>query len=322
MQKGLSQEFINQEMLQFVQDEFCRVAGLYAYCLNVRGEIITEISGTGAGVFESLSRDELRSLQMSPYTQRALERVEEGSLEDTAVECFPGGRLAAVSVCPKGRRLLYWVMFDCSERDETVFTQAADLVRDVCTVLYDHKVSCHEARKEAERSLEKQQQMSRNLQRMEAVSRMIQLLDEDTSMELTVNTWLEILGQQLQVENLTLFCMNQEMTLMNVLAHWHREEGVSPKEDCGEALEVLTMLRVDKPQVYSTGGVPGEHQWEANHYGLSAVMIFPILRQKDGKNVVLLADYREESHNWEAAEIKFTADGVKILKSILTRTEV
>ena len=98
MHKVSNQELINREELQLLQDEFCRVAGLYSYCLNAKGEAVTEMSGTGAGVFESLSRDELRSLQMSPYAQRALERVEEGSLEDTAIERFPGGRLAAVSI--------------------------------------------------------------------------------------------------------------------------------------------------------------------------------------------------------------------------------
>ncbi len=318
MQKVSNQELINREELQLLQDEFCRVAGLYSYCLNAKGEAITEMSGTGAGVFESLSRDELRSLQMSPYAQRALERVEEGSLEDTAIERFPGGRLAAVSIHLEGRQLLYWVMFDCSERDELAFTQAADLVRDVCTALYANKVSCYDARMERSKSLDEQQEMSRTLQRIEATTGIVQLLDSDAQIEIIINNWLGILGRQLQAESIELFQLNGDGTTMDILSHWCNT-GIACPFDRREGLDIYTMLRTDKPQVYSTGGIPGEHRWEANHYGLSAVMIFPVLRRENGSSMVLSVDYRVGSHNWEATEIKFTADAVKVLQSILTR---
>lgn len=311
-------ELINREELQLIQDEFCKVAGLYAYCLNAKGEAVTEISGTGAGVFESLSRDELRSLQISPYAQRALERVEEGALEDTAIERFPGGRLAAVSICLEGRQLLYWMMFDCSERDELAFAQAADLVRDVSLTLFANKVARLDAQMERSRSLSQQQEMSTTLQRIEATTGIVQLLDSDAQIELITNNWLSILGRQLQAETVELYQLNSDDTTMNVLAHWCNKGVIFPFNKM-EGLDICTMLRTDKPQVYSTGAIPGEHRWEANHYGLSAVMIFPVIRQDNGSSMVLSVDYRTMKHNWEATEVKFTADAVKVLQSILTR---
>ncbi len=318
MQNVTYQELINREELQLIQDEFCKVAGLYAYCMNAKGEAVTEMSGTGAGVFESLSRDELRSLQMSPYAQRALERVEEGSLEDTAIERFPGGRLAAVSICLEGKVILYWMMFDCSGRDEVAFVQAADLVRDTCKALYANKVSCRDAQIERSRSLTQQQEMSRTLQRIEATTGIVQLLDNDAPIEDITHNWLNILGRQLQAESVELYQLNSDDTTMDVLAHWCNV-GVMPPFVKKEGLDICTMLRTDKPQVYSTDGIPGEHRWEANHYGLSAIMIFPVLRQENGSSMVLSVDYRNRSHNWEATEVKFTADAVKILQSILTK---
>jgi len=318
VQNVSNQELINRKELQLLQDEFCKVAGLYAYCMDAKGEAVTEMSGTGAGVFESLSRDELRSLQISPYAQRALERVEEGSLEDTAIERFPGGRLAAVAICPEGKPLLYWMMFDCSGREELAFAQAADLVRDVCLALYTNKVSRMDAQKERSKSLNEQQEMGKTLQRIEATTGIVQLLDSDAPIEVITNNWLSILGRQLQAESVELYQLNADDATMDVLANWCNIGVVLPFER-KEGLEICTMLRTDKPQVYSTNGIPGEHRWEANHYGLSAVMIFPVLRQENGSSMVLSVNYREKSHNWEATEVKFTADAVKVLQSILTR---
>lgn len=318
MQNVSYQELINREELQLLQDEFCKVAGMYAYCLNAKGEAVTEMSGTGAGVFESLSRDELQSLQISPYAQRALERVEEGSLEDTAIERFPGGRLAAVAINPGGKPLLYWMLFDCSVREELAFSQAADLVRDVCMALYANKVSCMDAQRAHSKSLNEQQEMSKTLQRIEATTGIVQLLDSDAQIEMITNNWLSILGRQLQAESIELYQLNADDATMDVVAHWCNVGMVAPF-DRKEGLDICTMLRTDKPQVYSTGGIPGEHRWEANHYGLSAVMIFPVLRQDSGNSMVLSVDYRAMAHNWEATEVKFTADAVKVLQSILTR---
>ncbi len=318
MQNVSYHELINREELQKLQDEFCKVAGLYAYCLNARGESVTQISGTGAGVFEALSRDELLSLQISPYTQRAMERVEEGSIEDTAIERFPGGKVAAVAIRPEGRQLLYWVMFDCSNRDEVALTQATDLVRNVCQTLFANKLACQEAQMDRSKSLSQQQEMSTTLQRIEATTGIVQLLDSDAPIELLTNNWLNILGRQLQAETVELYQLNADDTTMDVQAYWCNK-GVRFPFDKTEGLDICSMLRGDKPQVYSTGAIPGEHHWEANHYGLSAIMIFPVLKQDDGSSIVLSVDYRAMKHNWEATEVKFTADAVKILQSVLTK---
>lgn len=318
MQNVSNQELINQDELQRLQDEFCRVAGLYAYCMDAGGEAVTEMSGTGAGVFEALSRDELRSLQNSPYAQRAFERVEEGSLEDIAVERFPGGRLAAVAISPEGKPILYWMLFDCSDREELAFSQAADLVRDVCIALYTNKVSRMDAQIERSKSLNEQQVMGKTLQRIEATTGIVQLLDCDERIEVVIDNWLRILGQQLQPESMELYWLNADNVTMDIEACWCNQDVCVPYEQ-RDGLEVCSMLRTDKPQVYSTGGIPGEHRFEANYYGVSAIMIFPVFGAANGRTMVLSVDYRRQSHNWDTSEVKFTADAVKVLQSILAR---
>lgn len=318
MQSVSYQDLINREELQLLQNELCRVAGVYACCLNDRRESVTEISSTGSGVFEGLSRDEIQTLRVSPYAQRALERVEPDSLEDTAIEPFPGGRVAAMAIRAEGQTLFYWLLFDCSNREEGKFAQVLDLVRDASAICFRYKLSCLDAEMERQKSVSAQQEMTRDLQRIEATTSIVQLLDSDEQIEIVMEKWLRILGQHLQVESAEIYQLNSDERTMDLLAHWCNKGIISPF-DRTSGLDICTLFRTEKPLVFSTGAIPGEHMWETDYYGWSAIMVFPVIKQENGAAMVLAVDYRGGYHNWESAEVKFTADAVKLLQSILTR---
>lgn len=318
MQSISYQDLINREELQLLQNEFCRVAGVYACCLDDRRESVTELSSTGSGVYEGLSRDEVLSLKASPYAQRALERVEPDCLEDTALERFPGGRVAAMAIRVDGRTLIYWLLFDCSNREEGKFAQVLDLIRDASTAFYRNKLSCLSAQLESRRSISAKQEMGRDLQRAEAMTGFVQLLDSDEQIGIVLEKWLQILGQHLQAETAEIFHLSSNERTMDLLGQWCNGGIVSPFGRTS-GLDACTLFWTDKPLVFSTGSIPGEHMWEAQHYGWSAIMVFPVITQENGDAVVLAVDYRDGRHNWESAEVKFTADAVKLLKSILTR---
>lgn len=318
MQSISFQELVNREELQRLQNEFCRVAGVYACCMNIFREPLTEMSNTGSGVFEGLSRDELQNLRVSPYTQRALERVEPGCLEDMAVEQFPGGRVAALSIFVEEEFLFYWLLFDCSNREEGKFAQVLDFLRNASLVFYQNKMSRLNAELESRRSVSEQQKMSRDLQRIEATTSIVQLLDSDEQLEVVLERWLRILGQYLEVESAALFRLNTDERSMDLMSQWCNRGVISPF-DKTSGLDVCTMFQTDKPLVYSTGAIPGEHMWEADYYGWSAIMVFPVVLQGGGDRVVLTVEYRSGRHNWDTSEVKYTADAVKLLQSLLTR---
>ncbi len=318
MQNISFQELMNQEELQLLQDEFCRVAGVYACCLNNGRQSVTELSSTGAGVFEGLSQDELQSLRMSPYAQRALERVEPDLLEDTAIERFPGGRIAALAIRLGGETLFYWLIIDCSNREEGQFAQVLDLVRDASMVLYRNKLALIDAQMESSKSFSAQQEMSRDLQRIEATTGIVQLLDSDDQIEVVMEKWLRVLGQYLQVESAEIFQIDHDGRTMDLLSQWCNRGIISPF-DRTSGLDACTLFQTNKPLVFSTGSIPGEHMWEADYYGWSAIMVFPVISQEAGKSMVLAVDYWGGYHNWEPSEVKFTADAVKVLQSILTK---
>lgn len=318
MQSISFQELVNREELQRLQNEFCRVAGVYACCLNIFRESLTELSNTGSGVFEGLSRDELQALRVSPYTQRALERVEPGCLEDMAIENFPGGRVAALAVFVEEEFLFYWLLFDCSNREEGKFGQVLDFLRNASRVFYKNKMARLNAEMESRKSLLEQQKMSRDLQRIEATTSIVQLLDSDEQMEVVLERWLRILGQHLGTESAALFRLNTDERSMDLVSQWCNRGVISPFDKTG-GLDACTLFQTDKPLVFSTGAIPGEHMWEADYYGWSAIMVFPVALQEDDDRMVLTVEYRSGSHNWETSEVKYTADAVKLLQSILTR---
>lgn len=318
MQNVSLQQLVDREELQLLQGEICRVAGVYACCVNRRKESITEISNTGSGVFEGLSRDELQALRISPHSQRALERVEPDSLEDTAVEAFPGGRVAAISITLNNEFLFYWLLFDCSNREEGKFAQVLDLVRDMSLALFKSKYQRLKAEMAGKQVLLERQQMAKDLRRSEATADIIQLMQSDDPMEIIMERWLRLLGQHLQVESAEVFQISGVDRTMSVLASWCNRGIISPF-DRVTGLDVCTLFQTEKPLVYSAGTIPAEHMWEANYYGWAAIMVFPIMMGENGARMVLTVEYRSGYHNWDPAEVKFTADVVKVLQSILTR---
>ncbi len=279
---------------------------------------MTKLSSTGSGVFEGLSRDEIQALRVSPYTQKAMERVEPDSLEDIAIERFPGGRVAALAIRIEGETLFYWLLFDCSNREEGRFAQVLDLIRDISMSLYKSKLAGLSAELESSKSRSAQQEMSRDMQRIEATTNIVQLLDSDEQIEIVLDRLLRILGQYLQVESAEIFQLNSDARTMDLLGQWCNK-GILSSFDRVNGLDACTIFQTDKPLVFSTGAIPGEHMWEADYYGWSAIMVFPIVVRESEERMILAVDYRGGYHNWDPSEIKFTADVVKVLQSIFTK---
>ena len=62
--------------------------------------------------------------------------------------------------------------------------------------------------------------MSRNLHTIEATTEIVQLLDSDEQIELTMNRWLKILAQHIQVDSAEIFQLQADTDTMNVVCEW------------------------------------------------------------------------------------------------------
>ena len=126
-------ELIDKNELQRLQDGFCKIAGISAYCLDHDGIKITRISGDDRY---------LHCLQ----EKLALERVQgKESLEDLAIEDIEGKKqVAALSVQARGEKELYWIIFRPENMTDETFYQALDLLRDTSISLLQGKLQSEE----------------------------------------------------------------------------------------------------------------------------------------------------------------------------------
>ncbi len=316
MQTNMALELIDRDELQRLQDEFCRATGICAYCLDCMGQQITSISGSEE------QREKVKTSSMLAQLKNAIERVEEGSLEDQAIEELEqdGYYIAASAVRVESHTVICWVVFSFAEdgRDEQTFLDVLDLLRDASSTLFSNKMSCVSAELESRRSRYAEREMSRNLHTIEATTEIVQQLDSEDRIEVVMDRWLGILGKQLQVDSAQIFQLHKDGESMDVLCEWCAH-GIVSMYDKTSNLPIPKFLQTDKPLVLSSDGLDGELREEIGALGLCAVMIFPIISRDNKGSMVLALNHSRQRITWNMQEIKFTADAVKILQSILTR---
>ena len=309
-------ELIDPRRLQHLQNEFCKVTGVAAVCLDSENQVVTEpyVDKT----WKRLDGEDPISTEYHRKAAQALDRVQAGSLEEQVVEELPdGGHVAAVAVSVENNTILYWQVYDLKKIDTISFYQILDLLRDTSVDIYRDRMSCFSAEAESRRSRSAEEEMSRNLHTIEATTEIVQLLDSDEQIELAMNKWLKILSEHIRVDTADIFQLHSDTDTMNVVCEW-RAPGQISYFDKINGVEVYSFLHAEKPLVVSTDSLGNAGSKEIEEIGMKAVMIFPILKQESG-NMVLSLNHRTQGHVWSMAEIKFTADAVKILQSILTR---
>ncbi len=318
MQTNVSYELINQEELQRLQESFCRVTGVCAYCIGGDKHRLTAVSGTAEQV-QKVQEYEKRGL-----LKAVLERVEDGSLEEQAVEELGpnGDKAAAIAVNLEGNAAIYWMVLWLGPREgssDAEFQQILDLLWEASRSLVYSKLSCASAEAESRRSRFAEKRMSQTLHTLEATAEIVQLLDSDERIEAVMNKWLEILAGYLRVDTALLFQLNQEKNTVDVLCEWCSVRCVSYFDRARNHEMIYPWLLTEKPLVYSHDEQEDEYVKALRKMGVKACMIFPVLRQENGRGIVLTLNHRVREHSFAMPEVKFAADAVKVLQSILTR---
>ncbi|MCR5753810.1 MAG: bifunctional diguanylate cyclase/phosphodiesterase [Acetatifactor sp.] len=319
MQKLTFHNLVNKGELQKLQDEFCSVAGVSAYCLSADGEQVTSLSAVDG------QQEIVQRYMQSAQVKTVLERVEDGSLEELAIEQLDDdGAVAALSIRADNQAIVSWVVFCSGERDLSRFELALDLLRDTSCALVAIELSYFSVAVENQRSRHEQQEMSKDLRMIEATTQIVQLLDSDDVIEIIIEKWLQILCEYLGVDTAQVFQIHGDGQQMDVLSEW-RKEGLVPFFDRTSNVETFSFLRCLKPLVVSYDNFNKEYRDELSHTELKALIIFPILSGQNTENgennggMVLSLNHRQRAHTWRMDEVKFAADAVKVLQSILTR---
>ena len=304
-------ELIDQDNLQRLQDEFSKVTGLVVYCLDGEYKSITAPSGEPAL---------LEKIKYEDYERQALavlERVEEGALEDQAVEELEAqdGHVAAIAIRVEGMTVIYWIAFDLKAEDGVRFYNMLDLLYDASKSLFTNKFNCLNADAKCYRGRYTEQEMNNILRGITATTEMVQMLDSNEKTEKIMSRWLKLVASYIQPDMAQIFWVNAGIDTMNVMEEWCAQ-GVASELDMTSRMSAYSFLRTDKPLVISTDSDDEECQKELNTYGMKAVMLYPIM-QENGNTLILALRHCRKSHIWDMTEISFTADAVKLLQSIL-----
>ncbi|MBE5884061.1 MAG: EAL domain-containing protein [Lachnospiraceae bacterium] len=314
MHKISFRELVNLNELQKIQNEFCRVTGVAGYCVDEENRHLTMPSGKD----KTLAL--LQGKECNDRLTIMLERVQDGSLEDMAVEEMENieARIAAVAVRVKGMATIYWVVMDTSKEEMFHFYHILDLLRDISLAMCSLKVTCFSAEAENRQNQYAEQEKEWTRNGVETLTQMIQLLDSDEQVELIMDKWLTIVSEYMKVDTAEIFQTNADITKMDVICEWCKD-GLVSFFDKNIQVNTYSFLRAERPVVISSNSLESEYQQEIDAIGMKAVIIFPVIKDDAGRLTLLSLNHRLQKHVWNMAEIKYTVDAVKILQSILGR---
>ena len=299
-------ELLDKNELQRLQDEFCRVAGISAYCLDHEGERITRLSGDDRYLHSMKER-------------MAFERVQgEDSIEDLAVEELSGpGQVAALAIQARGEKELYWIVYRPENMSEQTFQDCLELLRDATISFLQGKLKSYSVEAENIRNHSANKKMGRTLQLVQAMAHVVQLLESKEPIEDVMNDWLRVVSSFLELDTAQVFKMQEDGKTMDVICEWRRPGVISFFEKTSRIPSHSFLKRKDS-LVIGYDRITDPEYREICSIGLKAVMLFPLCPKEEGTEMVLSLNHRK-AHEFDEEEIKFAMDSVRLLEDIMIR---
>lgn len=322
-------ELLDLKSIGRLQERFCRVANVFAFCADAQGRELTELSGCpedAAIIKDSISAELLHEVY---------DRVREGTLEDQVVEdtAYDNLKIASISIKIQGKPIAVWLVFavlketegaNCLQGIKTVttveeFYDALDLLRETCLKVMKTKYDAAGAEAERQRTKNSEQEMGESLRRIEAFAEIVQLLDNDNTIELVLQQVLKLAGGYLNVSSAQIFRPNQkEENRVDLIVEWVNK-GIASIFEQTYNLERPPILYSDRPMVISTGTNLSQAEIDFfNRMHLKAIITAPIMINAAVGMYVSFCEC-QNTRQWKVDEIKFINDTVKIIQSILTR---
>ena len=297
-------ELLDKNELQRLQDGFCRLSGLSAYCLDHEGTKITRISGDDRY---------LHCLQ----ERLALERVfGNDSLEDMAVEPLEGKKeVAALAIAARGEKELYWIVFRSELVKEDAFCQGLDLLRDASITFLQGKLQSYGAQANTIRNEADSKKMSQGMKTLQAMGRLVRLLESADDVGSIMRDWLEIVSTHLEVDLSQIFKLQTDEKYMDVICEW-KKSGENSFFDHTSHVPTYSFLKNRRKLIVNADTVTDPEFREIYQLGVKAMMIFPVGTKEGGMAV---AFSNRKSYVFDEEKEQFAAEAVTILDSILIR---
>lgn len=316
MVRDKSSKEIDYKELQRFQQNFSLTTRMCVYCLDSRGQRITEISG---------SREQIRYIQEMmdlPQVNTALERVWGDSLEDVAIEDLDadGNKVAAVAVRQGAQTLFYWMVFLTRPGREAMsafLTSHLDLLQDASSDFLSGNFTGFGPEPEDAADGGIGQNTGDSYRNIVALAGLVQMLGNEEQTEVLMEKWLKLVGGHLQVDTAQLYQIHPDTDAMDVLCEWLKEGQQSIYERVGR-LAVPYYLRTQNPMIISSDTGDIKLRRYLKEWNLQALIQLPVIHQDNKGGIMLSLNFRKR-HIWSMEETMYAEDAVRILQSILTR---
>ncbi len=323
----------NLARMQSWQDQFCEMAGVYAMCLDPKGNYFSHFSGNPREV------KIIQKYVTDVRIHNIYKRVSESELEDQAVEIteVPNLKLAAVAVKHGKSTMAVWIVcgvFSDAQYDkeffhadpidsftyqttENKFYRTLDFLRATLDILISVETSRSQAVLSSEASKKQQIEMTTSFKRAETMTEIVSLLDSDGAIEEIMVEVLSKLSGYLQISN-AFTCRMHHSHLMDVVVQW-TAPGVNKMFVETTDQELCWFLGSDKAIVISSDSQmnAGERE-ELDNYGIKALVSMPVIINGNPLFYACFTEVRE-TKVWSIDDIKFINDAIKVLQSIITK---
>lgn len=329
MQNGISVEnVLDKAVLKKIQDRFCAIGNIYAFCMDQSGCMLTEMSGSEAEVrklYDAIGQDAFF---------RICKRVSADPLEDQVVEDtqYDNIKLAAIQVKVDKRPMLTWgicaVIEDVKEGElleglsrtiaDYKLYNVLDLVRILTQVVLRARFEATDSEIRSQRVVTDKEQLAFALKRAEALTRVVQLLDCDDPIEAVFEKVLAVTGEYLDISSAQVFRVNRDGETMDVVSEWYQQGMISIFEKTRN-IKRSPLLKGDKVAVisYDTDCPIQEREWmDAAH--VIARVTFPMFINGQPGMYVSFHECKKKKH-WTEEEVHFMHDTVQVMQSILEK---
>lgn len=327
MGTAMQQLFENDE-LQKVQEHFCTLTRLFAYCVDEDGRKRTEMSG------EKKSLEIIRKAIPEESFYQLFKRISDSALEDMIIEETEYDNIKLAAVLVKGDDCLgtCW-LFCCVLNDVTEgnilkvpspgistesLYEALDLIADVDKKLLRTRRELDLTAAESRRSRYSESEMSKALKRTEAMTAIVQMLDSNEGFEDAGNEIVKIAGEYLDISGVYLFQIKRDGNHVDRICKWLNDRSLSQMNQTRN-LERTELFLGEKPLIVSSdalisAGVRGE----LVKYRMKAIMSIPIF--VGGKPAMYFCVHEsEKAKTWSLDDIRFAGDVAKVLQSLLNK---
>ncbi len=323
-----SQALLDSNVMQELQDRFCRAQNVYAVCFSRTQGLVTKAYGSKeehSYLYERIDMGIYMDL-MNRLISSDLESVVEADVADPHLKC------CGVAVRIEDSIAAIWVVMGviADEADEEIpdyiavtseerFYHCLEFLESLSKQFLQSKLKELFIEEKYQRTKEAQEEVELQLKRNEAVTSIVQQLESDEEFSVIVKDILQEVCTYLDISSASLLRYEKDNAYLDVICEYVSKSGVSYKDRGQHVPREKLPFATGKPYIISAGSMkPVEFETFFQKEAILAGVSLPI--EINGK-VSMYVCFVENTvdRTWENADLKFLNDVKQIIQSILSK---